>query len=291
MAFTSNGATDFPGNGELTYVVNAVSGGTLHALVSRSSNGENRAIGVTFQPSGVSQSIAPVEIDETGDATITDADAISGVIDRVGATADFEDTLPDAADWQAAWIGGGIGQSYVLTIRNQTAFVQTLAGGTGVTIGTTIYIPPSGVQSMLVVWTSIGIEVYALAAARVDGRAPFALRELDETTGELTASLLTGADQIYIESVNALPGNQQFPATVNMVQPMGGALPGQSWAIRIMNSGAGTLTLTADTGATVTLVGTMTVAQNKYRDFLVQLTDNYPTWTATVTSVGAGDFD
>lgn len=288
MAFVAVGNTDFPGDGELNYYANAVSGGTLHALVSRGPDGESRAIGVAFQASGISQSTLVSEIDSAAGVTITDAEAIGGVIDRVGATADFEDTLPDATAWQAAWIGGGVGQSYVLTLRNLTAYTQTVAEGAGVTSNPNIIIPPSCVQSLLVVWTSGGIEIFGMSADRIDAKAPFVLRELDATTGELPAAMLAGADQIYIETVNALPGEQQLPDMSAVAALMGDAAPGQSWALRIMNSGAGTLTLTADTEATFTIVGTMTVAQDKYRDFLIQITN---AWTATITSVGSGDFD
>jgi hypothetical protein len=53
----------------------------------------------------------------------------------------------------------------------------------------------------------------------------------------------------------------------------------------ITNSGAGVFTLTTDAGATVTLTGTMTVAQNTTREFIVTIT---AATTATVQSVGTG---
>ena len=54
---------------------------------------------------------------------------------------------------------------------------------------------------------------------------------------------------------------------------------------RIVNTGAGTFTLTADAGPTVTITGTATIAQNVTRDYV--LTFNTAT-TATIQSVGSG---
>ena len=54
-----------------------------------------------------------------------------------------------------------------------------------------------------------------------------------------------------------------------MLADIPGAQVGNSYYFRIINTGAGTLTLTADSGATVTMTGTMTVAQNTWRDFIL----------------------
>ena len=54
---------------------------------------------------------------------------------------------------------------------------------------------------------------------------------------------------------------------------------------RIVNTGAGTLTLTADGGATVTLTGTATVATNVFRDYTLTFTS---ATAATIQSVGSG---
>ena len=88
-------------------------------------------------------------------------------------------------------------------------------------------------------------------------------------------------------SSNATPGAQLVRSAANMLADTPNGQVGMSWGLRITNTGAGTLTLTADSGATVTLTGTMTVAQNTFRDFIATI--NTAT-TATITSVGTGTY-
>ena len=108
---------------------------------------------------------------------------------------------------------------------------------------------------------------------------------LNATTGSLPAGAITGASNVFLISSNAVPGAQLVRTAAQMLADTPGAGIGYSWKFRIINTGAGTLTLTADSGATVTLSGTMTVAQNTWRDFVG--TFNTAT-TATITEVGVG---
>lgn len=56
------------------------------------------------------------------------------------------------------------------------------------------------------------------------------------------------------------------------------------YQLRIVNSGAGTLTLTTNTN--VTLTGTMTVLTNTWRDFVVTMNAT----TMVIRSVGVGTY-
>jgi hypothetical protein len=60
---------------------------------------------------------------------------------------------------------------------------------------------------------------------------------------------------------------------------------GMSWVFRIINTGAGALTPTADGGGTVTITGGAAIAQNTWSDYM--MTINTAT-TATAQYIGNG---
>ena len=123
----------------------------------------------------------------------------------------------------------------------------------------------------------------ALGAAR--GQAK--LNTLNATAGALPAGAVTGSSDVTLVSSNATPGTQTFRSAAAMLADIGGGVVAPySYNLRIVNTGTGTLTLAADSGATVTLgAGTYTVPTNTFRDFIVA----FPTsTTATVTTVGVG---
>jgi len=290
MAFVSIEEVPFPGSGEIDYATRAVTGGTLHMVASRAPNGD-RTTGLAFQPNGVSQEMANTVISDPEGVTLTAVQVMGANITRATADADVTDTLPDAADWVAAWPGVAEGHAYVLTIRNESAFAQTIAEGDSVTLNGGEVIAPSGVQSYLVVYASGSIVANAYMGASVITRAPYRLLSQNTTTGTLAAANLVGADQVFLENINATPGDQLLPAAALLVAAFPGLAGGQSYRLRIMNSGAGTFTLVVDAGATFTLVGPMTIPQDTYRDFLVAIADSTPAYAGTVTSIGSGTFD
>jgi len=109
---------------------------------------------------------------------------------------------------------------------------------------------------------------------------------INVTTGALAAGTITGANNVYLMSTNATPGNQQVRSAAQMLADTN-QVAGYSYTLRITNTGAGTLTLVADAGATVTLTGTMTVPQNTFRDFVV----TFPTTTtAVIQATGVGTY-
>jgi hypothetical protein len=126
----------------------------------------------------------------------------------------------------------------------------------------------------------------ALSSAFQAGSAlpPAKYSTINVTTGSLAAGAITGAQRVFLLSTNAVPGAQLVRTAAQMLADQGAAV-GDAWSFRIITSGAGTLTLTTDAGSTVTLTGTMTVAQNTWRDFFA--TFNSAT-TATIQSVGTG---
>lgn len=111
------------------------------------------------------------------------------------------------------------------------------------------------------------------------------LNTMNVTTGTFTTASLTGGDDVTLSTTNATPGNQTLPSAAALLAAQGVLAP-FSYNLRIFNTGAGTLTMLADSGATITLgAGTYTVPTNTFRDFVV----SFPTaTTGTITTVGVG---
>ena len=103
------------------------------------------------------------------------------------------------------------------------------------------------------------------------------------SAGTLAAGAVTGAAFVVLTNTGATPGAQTTRTAAQMLADFSQARVGMSYMLRIVNTGAGTLTLTAD--ASVTITGTATIAQNVFRDYVV--TFNTAT-TATFQSVGSG---
>lgn len=276
-----------PGNPGLTRYSAAVTGGTLYINVLRDPTGQVLSTAQSFVASGISAQLVPTTITTAGAGTLIAADLLGGLITRSGPSGAFTDTTDTAALIQAAWTGA-VGSTFEFTIINTTAFTETLAGGTGVTFSGSLTIPPLSVGRFLAVWTGVNtITITNEFVSAFGGLPSTALTTLNATTGSLAAGKITGASNVTMVSSNATPGAQLVRSAANMLADTPNGQVGQSWNLRITNTGAGTLTLTADGGTTVTLTGTMTVPQNTFRDFVC--TFNTAT-TATITAVGTGTY-
>lgn len=99
----------------------------------------------------------------------------------------------------------------------------------------------------------------------------------------LSAGDITGANDVVLKSSNAAPGTQTTRTATQMSGDHGGSLA--PYRLRITNIGAGTFTLAAGSG--VTLTGTMTIATNTWRDFVVTFASAS---ALTIESVGVGTY-
>lgn len=106
------------------------------------------------------------------------------------------------------------------------------------------------------------------------------------TTTTFAAGQLCGAGFVNYTNTQGTPGSIQTRSAAQMFTDDPYARVGSSYILRVVNGqGTGTLTITA--GANVTLTGTMTVAINTYRDFVV----TYTTAAALVIqNIGTGTF-
>lgn len=285
MTINSVEGAPFPGVSGLERYSVAVTGGVLHLIGSRAPNGAERALAMAFAPSGIAGNEVNTAITTVGAGVLTAAAIFGGMITRTGPTSAFTDTTDTAAAIQAVW-PGVVGSSFEFTYINKTAFDATIAGGAGVTMAGLLMVPANSTSRYLAVWTGASTLTITSQLVSFNTDIPAAkFTTFNRTTGSLAAGEATGAAFVALRSTNATPGAQLVRSAAAMLADIPNGAVGVSWILRIINTGAGTLTLTADGGATVTLTGTMTVPTNTTRDFVVTITS--PT-TATIQTIGVG---
>lgn len=114
------------------------------------------------------------------------------------------------------------------------------------------------------------------------------LTSLNQTTGTIPANIIAGGDIVVCITTNATPGTQTTRTAAQLYADDATAYPGQTYLLRIANSGAGTLTLAG--GSDVTVTGTATVATNTFRDFIVAYGGTAEAPTVTITNIGLGTY-
>ena len=274
---------------KLAHYTKAVSGGVLHVIMS---GGDDPAIafapttstaGLTTVAAGVNTSISTA-----GAGTLTTAGLLGGLITRTGPTADYTDTTETAANIQAAWSTGASGAEIIVHHKNDVGFTCTLAAGSGVTLAGITKVPPNSTLAMQMRWTgSNTITITGFAVSPNDSMPNELVTTLNATAGTLAAGKVSGARSVTMISSNATPGSQALRTVAQMLTDIPNAKVGTTWRVRIANSGAGTLTLATDASTQWTMSGTMTVAQNTFRDFVFSITG---ATAGTVTSVGVGTY-
>lgn len=234
---------------------------------------------------GGAAGIVNTNITTVGNGTLTAAAIAGGLITRTGPTAVYTDTTDTAAAIFAALPGATVGDSFILRIKNGTAFAQTLAAGTGVTLPGAIVVAPESIADYLVVLTSATAVAFThIRTTWLDAIPPAQFTTASLTAGTLAAALITGALLTVLQNTGATPGTQTTRTATQMLADFQQLRIGQSWVVRVQNTGAGTFTLAAD--ASMTLTGTATIAQNAWRDFLFTITGTGT--TGTIQNIGGG---
>lgn len=104
----------------------------------------------------------------------------------------------------------------------------------------------------------------------------------------LTAANITGGlDSVFLQLTGTLAGaaNAQLPTVASLVAALPGIQTGDTYYLTILNLSSGAFAWTVTTNTGWTLNGTMTIAQNFNREFIVTIT-NAATPTATLQSLG-----
>jgi len=162
-------------------------------------------------------------------------------------------------------------------VAGQSGIVTYSYGVTGGTIYVQKAITPQG--------DVLGVASSFVASSII--LPPVKLTTLNATTGTLAAGVGSGGAVTIIKSTNATPGSQAMRTPAQILADTPGLAIGTTYLLRIVNTGAGTFTLATDSGTGFTLVGTVTVAQNVFRDYAVTLDTGS---TGTITEVGNGTY-
>jgi hypothetical protein len=163
---------------------------------------------------------------------------------------------------------------------NGSESVNGFASGTGVTL-------PAGFVGDVFCPVAGTLQIKNLPSFT----ANFAYNTNTATSGTtLTgANLVGGQVEVTLAMTGTLGGdsNGQLPTVANLVAALPNAVAGQEYRLRIINESSANHVWTITTNTGWTLNGTMTIAQNTWRDFYLSLTT---TSAAVLQSVGTGTF-
>lgn len=243
-------------------------------------------INAAFVTTGLQQQVANTALATVGAGTLTGAAIAGQLITRSGSVAAFTDTTDTAVAIVAAVPGAVVGQAFYLAINNTTAFAETLAAGAGVTLTGNIVIPAGSTGVFLVKFTSL--TAVAIQGVSVTGNTALPATKFTTaalTAGTIPAASIVGANICHWQNTGATPGAQTFPTAATLFAAIPNAYAGMVTSFRVINTGAGTLTLTADAGPTITITGTATIATNIWREYTLTFTSAI---AAVVQSVGSG---
>lgn len=275
---TLAGGTDVTLSGQT--IIPPLSAGLFLVTLDTASTVTMRGIAV------VPLTTAPIEaitaLSTVGAGTVTAAGIVGGVTARGGAQSAtaFTDTTDTAALIIAAMPNASIGASFEWVYRNNTDGAATLAGGVGVTVSGMTIVPKNSWVRYLVTYTAAA----TITVAAVDSGPTIPLPPSKYVTGAaatFAAGDITGA---YV--TNYMNSGNNATLTTRTATQMFGDIPncqvGHCYQLNIRNTHGTTATITA-ADASVTLTGTMTIAQNVTRLFNVVFTS---ATACTITSMG-----
>ncbi len=237
---------------------------------------------------GVARSYVNTAISTAGNGSLTAAAVFGGVITRTGPSAAYTDTAVAAAGIIALLpAGSATDYSWIMRIKNTVPYPATIAAGSNVTVSGLSIIPPLGFGTFLVTYnTSTTITILGLDMAGLN-QQPTAQFNTNTTTTTFAAGQLEGADYVVYTNTQGTPGSIATRTAAQMIAGIPNAQVGYSYMLRVINGqGTGTITITAG-DVNVTLTGTMTVAANTWRDFVVTIT---AAGTLTIQNAGVGTF-
>lgn len=229
--------------------------------------------GCTYPPNAVGQVLvleANAALSTAGAGVLLGAALVGGVVTRTGPTADFTDTTDTAALIIAALPDANTGKAWEATIKNTTAFTQTLAGGSGITLAGQTIIPANSAGRFLLSYPSAAaITVRGLSVVPLSSMPPVASVSL-ATNGAGTITAASIAGQFTLRTTVAAAFTDTTDTAANIIAAVPNWAVGQSFKWVYKNSVNFLATLAAGSG--VTLTGITTVAPNASAEILVAYT-------------------
>lgn len=260
--------------------VNPVSGGTLAPILQPVSLGQVLAIA---NPADGAQ-IIDTAITTVGAGTLTAAALVGGQITRSGSTAAYTDTTDTAVNIVAALPLLVVGGTFFIRIKNATAFTETIAAGTGVTLPPTVIIPGFSVGNYFATVTSAtAITLTHMNTTPIADSIPSVVPSSTALTtvgaGTITAAGINGGFTTRSGSTAAFTDTTDTAANIIAGQPGLVNKIGTAFSYTYVNNTVAVATLTGGTGITVS--GITAVPANSWAQYLI-------TYTAagTITMVG-----
>lgn len=237
-------------------------------------------VSLLAQPNALNTALTTV-----GAGVLTAAALVGRIVTRTGPVAAFSDTTDTALLIVAALPSVIPGQSFRVTIKNTTAFAQTLIGGVGVTLSGQTIIPPNSVGEFLVGITSAtavtcrGLFISPMTTPPIIAQGTL----VTVGAGTILAATIAGAQLLRTGSTAG------FTDTTDTAALIAAAIPnlniGQSFVWSYQNSTYAVATLTGGTG--VNAAATFgSVGPGSWAAYLFTYT---AVNTFTVVPVGAGD--
>lgn len=272
MALTGN---------EIIFVQGVDAKGRPAATTEQTTTGQIAALADGDVGSDVNTAITTV-----GAGVLTAAALAGGVITRSGPVAAFTDTTATGALIYAA-IGSIVGVSFYTEIKNTTAFTQTIAAGSNVTLPTSVIIPANSVGLYLVTVTS------ATAATFVHVRTTTLTNNLPEVVtalttvgaGTITAAGIVGGVTTRGGSQSATPFTDTTATADLIIAAQSNPHIGLSWEYTYKNNTDAAATITGGTGVTVSAI--TVVPANGVVRYLVTYT---AASTITMAAIAVGAF-
>lgn len=122
----------------------------------------------------------------------------------------------------------------------------------------------------------------AIAVAPFSAEAVVATPD-NGTTQTLTAAMVTGGAFTAHVSASGSTPSLTMPTAAALIAGIPGFQIGQSYLLRVINTNSGTATIVTNTGITTT--GTLTLATETWREFVITMTGAA---TLSMVSVGTG---
>lgn len=224
-----------------------------------------------------------------GAGTITAVLLAGGIIQRSGPTGAFTDTTDTGTAIDTAIKQAAInGTSWEVTYFNTTNFPATIAGGTGVTASGTLIVPANGSATFLLsrtaaaTYTLVGLQAGGVGSSTGGTNSLIATPD-NGTTQTLTAAMITGGNLTCHVTTGGSTPSLTLPLGTAMDTALPNAAIGASYTLRIINTNSGIATIVTNTGWTLT--GSLTLAQNTWREFVITRT---AAGTYTGIQVGTG---
>lgn len=131
-------------------------------------------------------------------------------------------------------------------------------------------------------------------ACALDG-APMAAYNTNSATANTTltaANVAGGISTVDLAMTGALAGaaTATLPTVANLLPSLYSTSVGSSYRLRVINESSGNFAWTIGAATGWTLNGTMTIAQNTWRELVVTITNVGGTPTATLQSVATGTY-